>query len=98
MRLKQEDRDVKPSAKPSLVPTQHLPHITAGQTRWREIASPGFRVRTSGYGNRRLSLWAIRGPDQRLAVLPVAWSRWHLSWGNAKPGPSQVHEKSIRGP
>ena len=88
---------VKPSAQPTLVRTQHLPHKIPGQTRCRRIASPGFRVRTSGYENRRLRLWAIRGPDPGLMGSETACRRCGLTCINTEPGTWKVHARSVIG-
>jgi hypothetical protein len=40
--LGRNERAVKPSAQPTLVRTQHLPHISAVQSRWHRTVSPAF--------------------------------------------------------
>ncbi len=67
-----EERSVKPSAQPTLVRTQHLPPVSAGQSWWRGIASPGFACRASGSADRSLwfvgHAWARSGAPQPLGA------------------------------
>jgi hypothetical protein len=68
--------------------------VRAGDAELRHRLSASERAVTETSGCR---LWAIRGPDPRLAISAAGRTRWHLSWVNTKPGTRQVHAGTIWG-
>jgi len=79
---------VKPSAKPTLVRTQHLPPETPGQSRWRGIASAALTLKASGAVNRLLPVvghtWARSGPSSSPLAAPATAPGCALSCGNVQ--------------